>query len=248
MPEVGVPPGTSVDDAQHQAQREERTGPSASGPPQHRHGVRDRGGPGAPQPRVHEPPQYDQGHGRRAVLDDLEHRVAADAPAEDGDQLGAPPALVGEGVPHDMGARPDDGGQDEPHRLGRDEPARLTAPAPYETVHPPPHSPRQQRHEGFAQHQPQRHQGPGDEDIHGEHSPHGMCHLAELHGSRHDRVRVVGDVRRERPGDQRRGDERPTARPGPADSRKHGGGMAECERHGGKYARGRATRPTALSR
>lgn len=114
-----------------------------------------------------------------------------------------------------------------PGRMGR---------APQEGVHASPRRPGQQRDERFAQHQPQCHQGARDEDVHGEHSPHGMCHLAEFHGSGDGRVRVVRQVGRERSGDERGGDEGSTAPSGPADPREHGCGVAERERHDGKYA------------
>lgn len=234
--EPGIPAGAPVDDPQEDAQREERPGPPAFAPGQHRHGLQYGDGSDAPQTRVREPGQDRQGHGRTAVLHDLEHRVAADAPVQGGDQVGAPPVVVREGVPHDVGSRADHRGQGEPGALGEGRTAGPAGRAPQEGVHASPRRPGQQRDERFAQHQPQCHQGARDEDVHGEHSPHGMCHLAEFHGSGDGRVRVVRQVGRERSGDERGGDEGSTAPSGPADPREHGCGVAERERHDGKYA------------
>lgn len=235
VPEVRVPARAPVDDAEQYADAQQ----GARAPPcpvvENRYGRRGGPRPGPSQPGHGEPGEHGQCHRGTAVLHALEHRKAADVLIEDRYQPGAPPVVMGERVPHDVRARPDDRRHDEPRTVPHS-PRALPLSA-YEGVHAPLPRSRQQRHQRFAQQQPQRHHGRGDKDVHREHAPHGMRDLTELHGARDGRIRVVRHVGGERTRDERRSEERAARGAVASDDRQYGSGMAEGERHGRKYAR-----------
>ncbi|CAO0831644.1 hypothetical protein SMICM17S_10581 [Streptomyces microflavus] len=234
---------------QHHAagQQSERAPPFAPAEQRERRVHGRRGVGGASQPGGDEPAEHHQRQRRAAVLRELVEREAADGPVEERQQLRAPPAVMGERVPHHMRGGTQCGGPHEPQPGGR--PERFAGPplSPYEGVDAAPYPYRKQCNQRLAQRRPHGHQHGRDQHVHGDHTEEGVREVTELHGPGDHRVREVGDVGRERAGDERRGEQPPAGGPVPADRREHGGGMAEGERHGGKYARTSGTAPGAPS-